>query len=216
MRALWRIAPALALLAAAAACSKVKEQEATLEQVSPGHPPLTPLVDPDLQGGHVGRAPRRLTVAQLDSSITTAVGRRWTGIDAVAATLGKPDFAMTVTEATDPNLVFAKFLEDGAREVCVAQAAADIAAATAANRILARDLPDNITNLTTLTQAQIKQNLTYLSLRFWGEPLQGTELDAWAALFTQLSARAQAISRRDQALSATCIALITDPRFMSY
>src|SRR3954470_10451210 len=134
MRALWKVAPALALMGAAA-CSKVKEQEATLEQVSPGHPPLTPLVDPDLQGGHAGRAPRRLTVAQLDASITTAVGRRWTGIDAVAATLGKPDFAMTVTEATDPNLVFAKFLEDGARSVCVAQAQADIAATTAANRI---------------------------------------------------------------------------------
>jgi hypothetical protein len=215
MRALWKVAPVLALLAAAA-CSKAKEQEATLEQLSPGHPPLTPLVDPDLQGGHVGRAPRRLTVGQLDASITTAVGRRWNGIDAVAATLGRPDFAMTVTESTDPNLVFAKFLEDGAREVCVAQAAADIAAPTRANRIRGPHLPDNITNLNNLTQAQIRQNLVYLSLRFWGEPLQGTELDAWAALFTQLAARAQSISRRDQALSATCIALITDPRFMSY
>ncbi|HEY8207528.1 MAG TPA: hypothetical protein VIG99_08610 [Myxococcaceae bacterium] len=217
MRALWKVAPALALMAAAAACSKVKEQETTLEQLAPGHPPLTPLVDPDLQGGHVGRAPRRLTVAQLDASITTAVGRRWTGIDSVAATLGKPDFAMTVTEATDPNLVFAKFLEDGAREVCVAQAQADIAAASAANRVLAHDLPDNITNLNNLTPAQVKQNLTYLSLRFWGEPLQGTELDAWATLFsTKLAPRAQTINRRDQAFAALCIALITDPRFMSY
>src|SRR3954463_12601495 len=216
MRALWKVAPALALLAAAAACSKVKEQDATLDVVQQAPPALPVLVDPDLQGGHVGRAPRRLTVAQLDASITTAVGRRWTGIDAVAATLGKPDFAMTVTESTDPNLVFAKFLEDGAREVCVAQAAADLAATTAAARVLAQGLPDNINNLTTLTPAQIKQNLPYLSLRFWGEPLQGAELDAWATLFTQLAARAQAINKRDQALSATCIALITDPRFMTY
>jgi len=217
MRALvWRAGTVLALAVLAASCSKVQDQPATLEQLPAGHPPLAPMVDPDLQGGHVGRAPRRLTVDQLDRSITTAVGRRWTGIDAVAATLGKPDYAMSVTEAIDPTLVFAKFLEDGAREVCVAQAQADIAATTAANRILANGLPDNINNLTTLTPAQIKANLTYLSLRFWGEPLQGAELDAWAALFTQLAARAQSINKRDQAFSATCIALITDPRFMSY
>jgi len=212
----WRMGTALALAVLAASCSKVQEQSATMEQLAPGHPPLTPLVDPDLQGGHVGRAPRRLTVDQLDRSITTAVGRPWTGLAQVAATLGKPDYAMTVTEGTDPNLVFAKFLEDGARAVCVAQAQADLAQTTAANRILANALPDNLTNLTTLTQAQIKANLTYLSLRFWGEPLQGAELDQWATLFTQLAARAQAVGKRDQALSATCIALITDPRFMSY
>jgi hypothetical protein len=215
MRALW-IAGTLALAVAAASCSKTQEQPATLEQLAPGHPPLTPLVDPDLQGGHVGRAPRRLTVDQLDRSITTAVGRPWTGLAGVAATLGRPDYAMTVTEGTDPNLVFAKFLEDGARDVCNAQALADIAQTTAANRILARSLPDNIGNLTTLTTAQVQSNLAYLSLRFWGEPLAGAELDAWTTLFRNLAARAQAINRRDQALSATCIALITDPRFMSY
>jgi len=177
---------------------------------------LPPMVDPELQGGHVGRAPRRLTVAQLDQSITVAVGRRWNGIDAVAPSLGRADYAMVVTESTDPNLVFAKFLEDGAREVCVAQAQADIAATTAANRILAQQLPDNINNLTTLTAAQIRTNLSYLSVRFWGEPLVGAELDAWTTLFQQLASRAQAITRRDQAFSALCIALITDPRFMTY
>lgn len=210
-RLLWMMG-----LGAALACSKVQEQDATLEQVQVAPAPLPPMVDPDLQGGHVGRAPRRLTVAQLDQSITVAVGRRWTGIDSVAASLGKADFAMTVTESTEPNLVFAKFLEDGARAVCVAQAQADLAATTAANRVLARDLPDSLTNLNNLTQAQIKQNLGYLSLRFWGEPLQGAELDSWATLFTQLASRAQGIGKRDQAFSAICIALITDPRFMTY
>src|SRR3954463_11407425 len=104
MRALWKVAPALALLAAAAACSKVKEQDATLDVVQQAPPALPVLVDPDLQGGHVGRAPRRLTVAPSDSSVVTPVGRGRAGIDGVAATLGKPDFAMTVTESTDPSL----------------------------------------------------------------------------------------------------------------
>ncbi|HVE85633.1 MAG TPA: hypothetical protein VND93_22420 [Myxococcales bacterium] len=212
-RLLWRLC---AVAVAAAGCSKVQEQDATLEQVQATSPALPPMVDPELQGGHVGRAPRRLTVDQLDQSITVAVGRRWTGIDQVAASLGKADFAMSVTEGADPNMVFAKFLEDGARTVCLAQAQADIAATTAATRVLARELPDNITNLTTLTQAQIKLNLSYLSTRFWGEPLQGAELDAWAALFTQLAMRAQGINRREQALAATCIALVTDPRFLTY
>lgn len=211
-RWLWTIGLGAAVLA----CSKVQEQDATLEQVQVAPTTLPPMVDPELQGGHVGRAPRRLTVAQLDQSITVAVGRRWNGIDAVAPSLGRADYAMVVTESTDPNLVFAKFLEDGAREVCVAQAQADIAATTAANRILAQQLPDNINNLTTLTAAQIKTNLSYLSVRFWGEPLVGAELDAWTTLFQQLASRAQAITRRDQAFSALCIALITDPRFMTY
>jgi hypothetical protein len=182
----------------------------------PGHPMPAPLPDPELQGGHVGRAPRRLTVTQLDRAIELAVGRRWTGLDSVAASLGRADFAMVATENTEPNLVFAKFLEDGARDVCLATANADLAATTAAARVLARELPDNITNLTTFTDAQVRQNLVYLSTRFWGQPLNGAELDSWTTLFRSLAARGQTAGRRNHTLAAVCIALITDPRFLTY
>lgn len=208
-----------AVLAAAAllGCAKVQEQDATLDAMGPGTgTPLTPLVDPELQGGHVGRAPRRLTVTQLDASIQAAVGRRWTGLDAVAASLGRADFNMVVSENTEPNLVFAKFLEDGARSVCLATAQADLAATTASARILANRLPDSLTNLTTIPAAAVQANLVYLSTRFWGEELAGAELGEWTTLFQQLAARAQTVNRRDHALAAICIAMMTDPRFLTY
>ncbi len=202
--------------ALAAGCSPAKDQPATLEPVATPGGDLPVLPDPDLQGGNVGRAPRRITVEQLRRSIEAAVGRPWTGLAAVADSLGEADFAMVVSDSAEPNLVFAKFLEDGARSVCVAQANADIAAATAPARILARQLPDSLTNLTTLTDEQISANLVYLSTRFWGWPLEGAELQQWTALFRQLATRAQAVGKRAHALAGVCIALFTDPRFSTY
>ena len=82
-------------LALVAACSKAPvpaDKTADLTPVDLGnHPSLTPLPDPDLQGGHVGRAPRRLTVAQLNASILITTGRQWSQIDNLAASLGKAD-----------------------------------------------------------------------------------------------------------------------------
>lgn len=202
--------------ALAAGCSSPADQPATLEPVATPGGDLPVLPDPDLQGGNVGRAPRRITVEQLRRSIEAAAGRPWTGLAAVADSLGEADFAMVVSDSAEPNLVFAKFLEDGARSVCVAQANADIAAATASARILARQLPDSLTNLTTLTDEQISANLVYLSTRFWGWPLEGAELQQWTALFRQLATRAQAVNRRAHALAGVCIALFTDPRFSTY
>jgi hypothetical protein len=174
------------------------------------------MVDPDQQDGHVGRAPRRVTVAQLDQSIQVAVGRPWAGLGAVAASLGRADYAMVVSESTDPNLVFAKFLEDGAREVCLATAAADLAAPTAEGRVLARKLGEgSLTKIADLPRAAIAQNLVYLSTRFWGAPLAGEDLDAWTALFEQLAIRAQSAGKPEQAFAAVCLALMTDPRFIT-
>ncbi|MBL9036942.1 MAG: hypothetical protein JNG84_00375, partial [Archangium sp.] len=102
-------------------------QDGQLENVDMGdHPPITALPDPELNGGHTGRAPRRLTVAQLKQSILITTGTQWSRIDALAASLGQADFALTVSDSTEPNLVFAKFLEDGAREVCIRAAQSDL------------------------------------------------------------------------------------------
>src|SRR6185312_10998094 len=90
-----------------------------LSPVPDGHPAITALPDPELQGGHVGRAPRRITTAQLKSSIRVTTGRDWSQIDNLAASLGQADYALLNAESTETNLVFAKFLEDGAREVCL-------------------------------------------------------------------------------------------------
>jgi hypothetical protein len=215
--------PTLGLLAALfvlASCSKPVEAPPRSGTLTPidlsNHPPITPLPDPELQGGHVGRAPRRITVAQLKASILTVTGRQWSQIDNLSASLGKADFALVNAESTEPNLVFAKFLEDGAREVCTAAAAADLLTPNAADRVLSPEVPAAITDLSKIDLATAKKNLVYLSTRVWGQPLTGAELDTWAASFTTMAARAQIANKKREAWGAICIAMMTDPRFITY
>jgi hypothetical protein len=208
------------LLVAAAACSSKSTapavRPARLEPIPDGHPPIEPLPDPELSGGHVGRAPRRITVAQLKSSIQITTGRQWSQIDNLAASLGRADYALVNAEATEPNLVFTKFLEDGAREVCTATAQADLAETDASKRVLSPLVPASNADLSKITDDVAKQNLVYLSTRFWGQPLAGSELDTWAASFKAIAARAEAAKKKREAWGAICIALMTDPRFSTY
>jgi hypothetical protein len=226
---------ALALIALASACSKSEEKvlpppmDGQLDPVPNPHGTVTPLPDPEVQAGSVGRAPRRITVAQLDESIRTTVGRAWvcpvgapaTCVDLadVAPSLGKADFANVSTENIEPNLVFAKFLEDGARDVCMAQATSELTVADPNARVLSRTVPTlagTAGNLTQLSDAQVTELLTYLSTRFWGAPLSSEELPKWKNFFTQAAARAETIKKRDQAFAAMCIAMMTDSRFLTY
>ncbi|NOK16053.1 hypothetical protein [Corallococcus carmarthensis] len=177
---------------------------------------IDPLPDPEAQGGSVGRAPRRLTVAQLKESIKIAVGMEWDELESRAASLGRADYALITTENTEPNLVFARFLDDGARKVCIAQAQKDIAQADVTLRTLGRTLPTPMSDLTKLTDAQVNETLVYLSTRFWGAPLSGDELTRYSTFFRKAAARAETLKKRDQALAVVCIAMLTDSRFITY
>ncbi|WP_225408759.1 hypothetical protein [Stigmatella hybrida] len=222
---------ALALLALAPACSNTEEkvplpppEEGQLEPIPPGHGEggggggggVMPLPDPEAQEGSVGRAPRRLTVAQLKTSIQTAVGRSWDELEALAPSLGRADYANIVTENIEPNLVFAKFMEDGARKVCLDQASAELAQPDPSARVLSRTVPGSMKDMKALNDAQVEQLLGYLSTRFWGAPLPGEELPKWKRLFTQASARALTLKKPDQAFAVVCIAMMTDSRFITY
>ncbi|PTL77186.1 hypothetical protein [Vitiosangium sp. GDMCC 1.1324] len=188
-----------------------------LEPVPNPHGDTTaPLPDPDLQNGRVGRSPRRITVSQLARSIEVTVGRPWTGLDSLATTMGQADYALVNIESIEPNLVFAKFLEDGARDVCLAQASAELTQASPEARVLSRTVPGELGDLRQLTDAQVRELLVYLSIRFWGTPLQGDELTRWTGFFSQAAARAETTRKRHQALAAVCIALMTDSRFLTY
>ncbi|MFP2910963.1 hypothetical protein ACLESD_39190 [Pyxidicoccus sp. 3LFB2] len=226
-----RLVLTAALLALAAGCTKSEEKtppplDGQLEPIPNPHQPgdFEPLPDPEEQGGSVGRAPRRLTVSQLDAAILNAVGRRWItpdgrdGIDARATSLGRADYALVVSENTEPNLVFAKFLEDGARLVCTLQAKDEVLLTDPEARVLSRTLPGRWDDLRKLTDAQVREFLVYNSTRFWGSPLAGEELTKWVGLFTQAATRVEAMNpkRRDQALAVICIAMLTDPRFITY
>jgi hypothetical protein len=188
---------------------------AQLEPVPADHPPIVALPDPELQGGHVGRAPRRLTTQQLKASIRVTTGRDWSQIDNLAASLGRADYALVNAEATETNLVFAKFLDDGAREVCLATADADLKQPDATLRILSREVPASA-DIGALDDAMVQNNLTYLSTRFWGEPLLGDELSTWTNTFKNIAARAKAAKKPREAWGSICMALMTDSRFITY
>jgi hypothetical protein len=211
---------ACGLLLFAAGCSTKhddpKAKPAELTPVPDGHPAIEALPDPDQSGGHVGRAPRRITVAQLKSSIQVTTGTQWSQIDRLAASLGQADYALVNAEATEPNLVFAKFLEDGAREVCLSAAQADLDQTSADKRVLSPSIPNDVKDLTKIDDASLSDNLIYLSTRFWGQPLSEPELSTWAASFKKMAASAEKTKKRREAWAAICIALMTDPRFTTY
>lgn len=190
--------------------------EGTLETVDMGHhPPTVKLADPEQNQGHIGRKPRRISVAQLRESILTTTGRQWSQLNSLAATLGQADYALTVSESTEVNLVFAKFLEDGAREVCLATANADLNR-PAPDRVLFPDVMVTNRDFTMMSDDAIKANLSYLAIRFWGQPFSNAERDSWASTFKTVAARAKTINRPEQAWGAMCIAFMTDPRFATY
>lgn len=208
-------------VALAAGCSKPTTPGSatpgtlTPVEVPTGHPTLTPLPDPELNGGHAGRAPRRITVPQLKQSIQVTTGRQWSQIDNLASSLGQADYALTVSDATEPNLVFAKFLEDGAREVCLNAARDDLNRAQA-QRVLWPEVPGTGRDFTVLDDATIQANLATLSVRFWGSPLDAQELATWTASFKKMAERAKAANRPEQAWGGVCVAMMTDPRFITY
>lgn len=212
---------ALTLAALTFGCTKAPgstpEKPGTLTPVElpSDHPVINPLPDPEANGGHAGRAPRRISVPQLKQSIVTVTGRQWSQIDNLAASLGQADFALTVSDATEPNLVFAKFLEDGAREVCLAAARDDLNRAQDA-RVLWPDVPGTGRDFTVLDDATIQKNLGTLAVRFWGSPFDTEELTTWTDMFKRIAVRAKTANRPEQAWGAICVAMMTDPRFITY
>ncbi len=190
--------------------------DGTLETVDVGnHPSMVKLPDPDQNAGHIGRKPRRITVAQLKESILVTTGRQWSQINALGASLGQADFALTVSESTEANLVFAKFLEDGAREVCLATASADLAK-PAGERVLFPDVTITNRDFTSMSDDAARANLSYLATRFWGQPFAADEREGWLATFKTIAARAKTINRPEQAWGSMCVAFMTDPRFITY
>lgn len=213
------------LVVAALVCSSLACTKPTASPETPGtltpvavpvdHPTLTPLPDPEANGGHAGRAPRRISVPQLKDSIQTVTGRQWSQIDNLASSLGQADYAITVSDSTEPNLVFAKFLDDGAREVCLATARDDLTKPQA-QRVLWPEVAGTSTDFTTLDDATIAKNLATLSVRFWGSPFEASELPAWTETFKKVAARAKTANKPEQAWGAICVAMMTDPRFITY
>ena len=55
-----------------------------------------------------------------------------------------------------------------------------------------------------------------MSVRFWGSPLDTDELVAWTGTFKKVALRAKTANKPEQAWGSICVAMMTDPRFITY
>lgn len=209
-------------------------------QGMPAWHPVIPLADPTQNDG-VGRAPRRLNVSQLRAALLQAVGVIWREerriltaeapsgsivdpnadmLEILAQTLGEPDYDQATQENLDPSATFSKLIGDAARKACRDGVVADLARPTA-QRILLRYASERDTAAG--AEAAVRRNLQYLTLRFWARDVatDSPDVTALLGLFrTASTAPAQGMTHPAgtpaDGWRAVCIALATDPQFLTY
>ncbi len=211
-----------------------------------GHEDHT-FVDPrevDL-GADPWRERRRMDVDQLDMSIREVTGNRVDGVlvggigwerwgtrngepyvaeryfETFGDTLGVPDYINSSSEDTSVSLLFEKFLDDAARDVC--------------RRLVEREAgngrdydgePQGIFGAVDITstepsQGDVDQTLADLLLRFHGRSLEPSseQLQPWRDHFDRLAAAAASAEEPlppQRAWEGVCVALITHPDFYTY
>ena len=175
------------------------------ELVDSGDIDLVPIAPRD------GKAPRRLSVAQLRASIPALFGGLdWTGrqngntvsmFTLLSRTLGEADYIGVTEENRDPNPIFAKFMDDMAGQVCAAAVLAD---KTATNKVI------------TPYPTDVPRNLRFMRLKLHGVYVAEGSMDGIDEL-ADLHANILAdTSNADQAWTGVCVAMLTAPELMAY
>ncbi len=209
-----------------------------------GHPDV-PVGDPASNNDRVGRAARRLNVEQLRASLLAATGFTWvasrrvsdpdspTGfsqlpdadmLEAFAATLGRPDYVTSTSESIEPAVTFAKLASDAARVACRTAVKADVEGKSPPPRILRHA---GATDTRASNESAIRKNLGYLALRFWGRHVapEDPQLLPLLTLFDKASTAAAGVDTNGtkrvaaspaDGWRAVCIAMATDPQFLTY
>lgn len=210
-----------------------------------GHP-VVPIADPQENSNRVGRPPRRLSVDQLRASLLSVTGYTWVAsrtipdpsaasgtrtvpnadmLEALAATLGRADFLNTTSHAIDPAVTFSKLASDAARVACRQSVTDDLDQPDAARRRLLREVGPTVT--AAADEAAVRRNIVYMARRFWGRSLAlgGAEVNAILTVFRTASTTAEVregmrVTRPAGAPAdgwrAVCIAMATDPQFLTY
>lgn len=211
----------------------------------PAEHPAVPVGDPVSSDDRVGRAPRRVNVEQLRASLLAATGFTWVAsrrvfdpdspsgfsqlpdadmLEALAATLGRPDYVTSTSESIEPAVTFAKLAGDAARSACRAAVNADVEGKAPPPRILRHATAhDTLAS----NRAAVEKNLSYMALRFWGRVIApgDAELAPLVMLFERASTASAGVdangAKRAASTSvdgwrAVCIAMATDPQFLTY
>jgi hypothetical protein len=170
---------------------------------------------------------RRLTVAQLKSSMAVVLGgATWhigtnVGFDSRAAALGQPDYASVTDENLEASPLYVKFMADAARAACTEVATLDATAAQNV-RVLTRFVA--LTDTVATKPADVNANLRYLKLRFHGIKVATTD-DVSIAPYRTLFSAAVAGAAGTSTVTSThvregwksvCVALFTAPEYHLY
>lgn len=183
-----------------------------------------------LAEGPTGRWTKRLTVDMLQASVPVVAGRgadgqpiRWKvdhkggtrdgfAQNVFGGTLGKADYHRVTEENTVPSSLYAKLLDDVARNVCDQMLQADLAKTEASERVLTRFAGAG-------SDADVAANVRYLTLRFLGENLEpdAPQIIGLQKLYGEVAAAAK--GAKDPAMEgwrAVCVALVSSPAFHVY
>ncbi len=126
----------------------------------------------------LSRGVRRMNIDTLQAAMTKVAGTdiygapiewKWNGKNgfsdgAFGKALGRPDFQTTTEESSLSSSLYLKFVGDAARDICMQMAKNDLKRASASARALFPKAPAD----GTATDAQITDNIRYLTVRFLG------------------------------------------------
>lgn len=191
---------------------------------TPPEPGTQPVVgvDPGGQvvlptGAEATRDMRRMDIDQLDASIRVATGGIGWDIDeenqfeVLASSLGVPDYIQRTTEDLSTGLLFQKFLDDAAQDVCHTLVEREFEGTSS---VLLRGVSPDATRDS--NAYDIDAALSAAVLRFHGRsvPVGAPQLDDWTYLFDTTVT----VTGGDTmaAWRAVCIGLIVHPDFYQY
>jgi len=193
-----------------------------------GTEPAGPFDHPPIDVPPESRGTRRLSVDMLEGSVPVVAGTsadgapiQWSrtvkgqpvsrfALSEYGAALGRPDYRTTTEEPTEPNALYAKFMDDMARDVCAQMITADAARPDPSTRALARFAPLDEPG----DPAAVNENLRYLKLRFLGQHAEDGDDAAVADLRAVYDAAAATTPR--EGWRAVCVALFDSPAFHVY
>lgn len=210
-------------------CTPEPPPGVALTPVGDGLPVDHPPVDMPAISGET----RRMTVDQLQATLPILAGNdlsgkpiQWTVqvrtglVDALSdlglgKTLGRPDYVAVTDEPAQPSTLYAKFMDDMARDVCPKILTADYGRPDPTTRTL---LPltalDNVQDA-----ASLHANMRYLVLKFFGEKVSDDASVAdLKALFDSTVSEAEGsdATRARVGWNAVCVALFLSPALHIY
>ena len=203
-----------------AGCANTESLQTPPDLPNPDVGEFTPVDAGEIsEEGQAGRDFRRMDIDQLSASIERVTGHAWTResggeqidrFNELGPTLGVPDYIEVVEDTLSPSLLFQKFLDDAALDVCPKLVQDDLQHAEGSRRFIRHVDPSD-----TADSPQMTRTIQDALLRFHGKSLadDSQELAEWTFLMRSLNEVASEPQTRWESL---CVALITHPDFYLY